>query len=194
MVIMMQVIWCCRMRPCGLVVLGFLQVVCALLSFGAGIYILVAWPNDGLWCNVWRLNIHYEGHYYDDDDDYHHTDSVSTTTNTTANSNYECNYIAYATVEFIATILWLVAAYGPLQFVYSGKLQMHELKLRQQQQEGGGHGDTTNSTSATTTTDAIEMGMLRMEHNNTVVAATAVPAAAPAAAMIVSDYGDDEKK
>ena len=133
MMIMMEIICCCRMRGCGLVVIGFFQVICALLCFGVGIYILVAWPNDGMWCNVWRLNIKYKINYYyelkheKDFDD--HTDTTTTTTTTTSGNIYECNYIAYATVEFISSILWLVAAYGPLQFVYGGKLQMHELKL-----------------------------------------------------------------
>ena len=114
--------------------IGCLLLVCALLSFGAGIYILVAWPDDGMWCDVWRFNIIYEVEHENVDDHIDTASATSTTTTSSSGNIYECNYIAYATVEFISSILWLVAAYGPLQFVYSGKLQIHELKLLRQQQ------------------------------------------------------------
>ena len=56
MMIMMQVLWCCRMKHCGLLTIGILQSICAILSFFAAIYMLVSWRDDR-WCNVWLLNI-----------------------------------------------------------------------------------------------------------------------------------------
>ena len=135
--IVMQVIWCCRMKYGGLLALGIMNVICGITSVIAAIYILRKWPNDK-WCNVYTLFVNPNEYatYYDNEEYY--------------DSYWLCNYRAWVIVELIGAILWFVAAYGPIHFITSGKLARYNMILQERIDEQINAGAIT----------AIEMGTI----------------------------------
>jgi hypothetical protein len=95
LMVMLQVVWCCRMKKGGLTAAGILSTLSALGSLFAGIWILIKWK-DNAFCYVIVLTI-------DDDDVY--------------DDDY-CLEVAWAVVAFINFALFAVAAYCLFHFVH----------------------------------------------------------------------------
>jgi hypothetical protein len=95
--VMLQVVWCCRMQKGGLGAAGILSIWSALGSLFARIWILIEWKNDR-WCDVFVLT---NGDYYNHDDDYDY-----------------CREVAWAILPFINFALFAVAAYCLFHFVH----------------------------------------------------------------------------
>ena len=170
--IMMQIIWCCRMKSGGLITLGILNCLCGLLSVGAAIYIFKEWRYD-TWCNVWRLRLRdYEyPTYYDDNDDIY---------NYGYRGYVSCNYRAWAIVELIGAVFWFVAAFGPLYYVASGKLRKYQTILQEKADEEAGG-------IAVPTVNAIEMGAVpQQQQHHPLATATPTTGAAPSSAVAIA--------
>jgi hypothetical protein len=96
LMVMLQVVWCCRMQKGGLRAAGILSTLSALGSLFAGIWILIEWKNDK-WCDVFFLT---NGDHFNYGDDYDY-----------------CREVAWAVVAFINFALFAVAAYCLFHFV-----------------------------------------------------------------------------
>ena len=99
------------MRKGGLITLGTLSLICALLSFAAAVYIAKNWRYD-TWCNIWTIQVDEYYDNYNSGDDYYFYPSWK-----------KCNYRLWTTLEMIGGILWLLAAFAPFYVVCSGKYE-----------------------------------------------------------------------
>jgi hypothetical protein len=66
LMLMLQVVWCCRMQKGGLRAAGILSTLSALGSLFAGIWILIKWRDSG-WCSVFVITRDYNNNNYDGD-------------------------------------------------------------------------------------------------------------------------------
>jgi hypothetical protein len=100
--IVMQVIWCCRVRRAGLVWSIIISALTSLGCFVAGGLMIVKWKGDEF-CHVFTVT----GTTNDDD---------------IMNNDY-CNEVAWAVVGFITGFLWAATAVCVLVFVMSSRYE-----------------------------------------------------------------------
>ena len=88
--VMLQTIWCCKMKKRGVITAMIFCAISAFLLIFAGIYIILAW-RDNTWCSVFLIT-------RDDDDNW-----------SDPNSDY-CVEIAWAVISFVDAALFAGAA------------------------------------------------------------------------------------
>jgi hypothetical protein len=104
--ILMQVIWCCRVGRGGLISTSVISCLTSVGCFVAGIIMIVKWKGDMI-CHIFRMT---------DDDTYSYNDD--------AIMNYDyCNEVAWAMVGFATGFLWAATAVCVLVFVTSGRYE-----------------------------------------------------------------------
>jgi len=139
--VLLQVIWCCRQNKAGLYISCGISTLAAITCAIAGIVMLVVWK-DQRYCKVWVVTVTddlIESNSYRTDDYY---------------SRDYCKEGIWATIAFLAAILWFATTGCILYFVKSGRHTTWEEKLRM----------ATDTTTTTTTTTAIEMGTVQHHH------------------------------
>ncbi|KAL3916973.1 MAG: hypothetical protein SGILL_004928 [Bacillariaceae sp.] len=112
--ILIQVIWCCRIKKAGLIASSVISALAAVSCIGAGVLMIVSWKGD-TYCHVFSMNDDFWDDGISDDDFYKYT------------KDYDyCNEAAWAVVAFITGALWAAAAGCILIFMTSGRYERCE--------------------------------------------------------------------
>lgn len=130
--VLLQIIWCCRMSKAGIIAAHAIAVVASLACFFAGIFLIVERKDAG-WCDVFTLE---QGGYYNGygSDDY-------------------CPEKIWAGISFVDAILWLATAHFTIMFLRTGRYDKWEAKFRP---VGSNNDDDTRDAAAVAT--VVEMG------------------------------------
>lgn len=142
--ILLQVAWCCRQNRFGFIAVAIVSGIATISCLFAGIWMLVVWKNvDYCYAFIW------ETYDYSTSRDY-------------------CNEGIWAGVAFFDMVLWLIVTTLVLYFVYSGRHQKWENKLRKKSNGNGveltpGEAETNVTAQATAVvieaTEAIPVSM-----------------------------------
>jgi hypothetical protein len=87
--IVLQIVWCCRMTKAGVIAAGVMSTLTTVFSTFAGVWAIVQWK-DSRYCHVFTLtddDNYNRDYYYGDDYYYYYADY--------------CNEVAWAVVAFI---------------------------------------------------------------------------------------------
>jgi hypothetical protein len=134
--IIMQVIWCCRVRRAGLISTIVISSLTSVGCFVAGGIMIVKWKGERM-CHVFTVT---------DDDTSPYNDDMF---------NYDyCDEVAWAVVGFVTGFLWLATAVCVLVFVVSGRYERC-VQLKTTKQNGATGGAQENEVELSTIPAAV---------------------------------------
>jgi len=159
--VLLQVIWCCRMKKSG-VYASF--IIAALASIGciiAGVIMIVQWKGD-TYCHVFTVtNDNFDDDFYDWGD--------------------YCKEQAWAAIAFITGTLWATTAGFILYFVTSGRYERCELRS----DERNGESNRQNQENPNSNSSNVEMGVLATAYATHVDGIPTSHGTTPSAAPVV---------